>query len=203
MSQLPPPPDSSQSQPVQPLPYVGPLPVAPPRRPTAVTVIAIIVIVFSSIGVLCSPFGLIPFFMPSAMQQDPVSKAMYGNAAFRVWTIISVIIGWTVSIANLIAAIQALNLKPWARKAMIRIAAIQLVLIVVTLLANAILLLPPLFELGNKDPAMKVGATVGAISAVFGTIFGAVLPSLTIYFFRQQNVIDAFEKPADGAGTMR
>ena len=73
-----------------------------------VTVIAIFVIIFASIGLLCAPLSLIPFFTDLGQEQDPVHAALYGNPALKAWTIGSTAVGMLLSLINLIAAIQAL-----------------------------------------------------------------------------------------------
>ncbi len=185
MTQIPPP---------NPLNYQVPPTFQQPLRPTSVTVIAIFVIIFASIGILCSPFGLIPWFSDMGVQRDPVSQAIYGNKVVKIWTIAGTLIGFVLAIINLIAAINALKLKRWSREAMIKVAIIQLVLVFIGTCVSAIFMVPDLLAAGKSDPAYMGAAIGGLIGAVGGLIFGSVLPVLTIIFFRKPHVIEAFER---------
>lgn len=156
--------------------------------------IAIFVIIFASIGILCSPFGLIPWFSDMGVQRDPVSQAIYGNKVVKIWTIAGTLIGFVLAIINLIAAINALKLKRWSREAMIKVAIIQLVLVFIGTCVSAIFMVPDLLAAGKSDPAYMGAAIGGLIGAVGGLIFGSVLPVLTIIFFRKPHVIEAFER---------
>lgn len=80
MSQYPPPP-------VQPpIEYAAPAFPPPPRRPTSVTVLSIIGIILGAMGVICTPLGLIQYFVDFG-QPNPVIDAIKENKLAFAWTI--------------------------------------------------------------------------------------------------------------------
>lgn len=177
-----------------PLAYDSPVLSSLPARPVSVTVISIIVIVFASFGLLCSPFALIPLFVKTPGQPNPVLELMHSNVILRAWSIISVVVGVVLSAIKLYAAIGSLKLKPPARKLMVALACVDLVLVLLNLGVTIFITMPPMMAMIHAaDPAVRAGAIAGLIGGFVGALFGCILPALTLYFFQTPYVINAFE----------
>src|SRR5947208_2777359 len=98
------------------LPYQGYLPVQNPR-PTSVTVMAILGIIFGGLG-LCSPFALIPYFMNFG-PPNPFIDAVKNNTFLLDWTMFATLLTFVLAILLLTCSIGALGLKPWARPGLV------------------------------------------------------------------------------------
>src|SRR5437016_4767411 len=94
---------------MQPPPYEPPNAsyMIPPARPTSVTVISVLGIIFGALGCLCIVIGM-GWQAASGQQQG-------GSEAMKMFGIVSGIAGLVLSIVLLIGSIGALSLRPWAR----------------------------------------------------------------------------------------
>lgn len=208
MSQYPPQPSqpSSYGQPPPQPPYgqppygQGPLPYGggvAPRRPTSVTVLAIIGIVLAVLGLLGGVCGTLPLFRepgPGATR-NPVIEAMRANPTYMKFAIVSTVLGVLLTIYLLVACISALNLKRWARKGMILYAWLAILNAVVGLIVNAVLLLPilaPMLE--STNPAERGGAYGGIGGGLCAGLVGVVYPIFVIAFMNKPRVVAAFEE---------
>jgi len=164
----------------------------PPRRPTVVTVIAIIGICWSSfllLGGVCNFFNLFVQMGPP----NPVLDAMKKNAIVWNYTIIGTIIGWLMAGAMLAGCIAALNLKGWGRRMMVYIAALQIVTSIVGLIVTHMYMRPMLATMGESpDPAIRMGATFGLIMAYVGTALGMIYPIVVLFLMNKASVKAAF-----------
>src|SRR5689334_5040158 len=100
------------------LSYATPLP--PAERPGSVTAMAIIGIIFGSLGFICTPVSLVPYFipLPQSPQGNPLDVIKNDSMLFG-WTIMSSLIGWVLSIFQLTGSIGALGLRQWARNILV------------------------------------------------------------------------------------
>ena len=158
-----------------------------PRRPTSVTVLAIIGIILGGLGALCSPFGLI-FYFVQVGPPNPVIEATRADPAWFGYTIGSTALGWVISVILLAGSIGSLMLKEWARKAMLAYAWVAIVMTPISFLVN-------LFWLGPKMKAAMVnqpGAALGQAIGMFAPFIALILPICILYFLTRPHVKAAF-----------
>jgi hypothetical protein len=169
----------------------------PSRVPTAVTVLAILGIVFGSLGILCEGgsvlvLGVVEFnrnILP-ALHQTPQDQ--------RIANIIGGFIHVLLSFGLLIPSAASLNLKPIGRVAMVWWALVDIAWHVVELILRLALFAPhvqnnPVFQ---RNPNLAPFATAMAIvGPIINWAIATTFAGLTYYFFTRPNVIAAFESP--------
>ena len=170
--------------------YPPPLPRSKPFRPALVTAVGIIGILFASMGILCSPFALIPYFMELG-GPNPVVDHVKQTTWMYVYMIVSLAIGFVMAWVLLAGSIGALRLKPWARPTLMGYAAVSLVLTVVGAVASLAMFLPLTNQMDN--PAMMGGVIGGLFGAVFSICFGFALQGGLLYVMTRPEVKRAFE----------
>ncbi len=148
----------------------------PEMRPTSVTVLGILNIVFGGLGILCTPGSLIAgFVIPNAMNTTPVAKA---------WLLIGSFVGFLCSFLLLIVGIGLLNMKRWARIWTLGYGWFAIVWAIIGIFVNIALAMSG--ELGSTPEAIG-----GAIGGFCGSIIGLVYPILLIIFMSKLNVKNA------------
>ncbi|MHC4212538.1 MAG: DUF4339 domain-containing protein [Planctomycetota bacterium] len=148
----------------------------PDMRPTSVTVLGILNIVFGGLGILCTPVGLVATFaIPNAMNSTPVAK---------VWLLIGSVVGIFCSFILLIVGIGLLNLRRWARKWTLGYGWFAIVWGIVGMFVNVALAISG--GMGNTPEAIG-----GVIGGFFGGIVGLVYPILLIIFMLKPHVKSA------------
>ena len=178
----------------QPAPLAYEVPV-PPLRPTSVSVIAIIGIVLASLGLICTPFAVIPFVMTGAAAQNPQIQLIQNNKPLMAWSILALVVQFLLSILLLTASIGSLRLSNWARKGMIAWAIASSVMAVLSTAVQCVFIVPQLMAKMNSGNPADYGAAIGGIiGAVAGIVFAFILPAFILIFFRKPHVVDAFEK---------
>lgn len=187
MSQLPPPMD--------PLPYATPQVPVPPRRPTSVTVIAIIAIIWGSIAVLGGMCAL-PQYLGVQLSPNPVNTALLKDAFYRAFNITAMAIAVVLAVLQLVGGITSLSLKRSGRQMLIWYAIIQIGIIVIGL-PMQFLIYPRMVRdvqaVGMNSTvitAMRVGFFIG-LTISFATIFW---PILILYFMNRPHVKNAYER---------
>lgn len=180
---------SMSNDPNQPIPYARVAIPVPPRRPTAVTVLAIIAIVLYSLLLLCSPLTLLP---PES--DDPVDTAFSGTGAMRVYNVITGLLYMVIAVFCIVSASYCLLLRPWARRTLVRGAIADLVLSTIGIVIFFALTVPEVLN-SATDPSSR--SMVVAILAVTSAII-LVMPALPIcivYFMTRPKIVAAFDHP--------
>jgi len=104
MSQYPPPYD--------PLSYASPQ-YPQSRRPASVTTLAVLAIIFGSLGVLGTLCSL-PQYLGVNLTPNPVVNRIRDDKLLMAWTIGTLAVGFVLSILELYAGIGSMSLKPAA-----------------------------------------------------------------------------------------
>lgn len=169
-------------------------PPAPPR-PTPVTALAIIGIIFGALGVLCKPFGLVGMFLP---QQGP-NPMIDMQREMMAWNVGSTVVGVGVSVLLLAGAIGSLNLKAWARPAMLAYAALAVLLTIINLVVALVWIVPKMQEAqqqatqqGVPPQAAAIMQTAGTVGAVVGAAIALIYPAVLWYYYTRPNIKAAF-----------
>jgi hypothetical protein len=183
-----------------PISYESPTMYTPaPPRPTILTVLAIIGIVFGAVGVLCLGFGdLMNLFM---LASPAMARAINQPRNVQTSNLIIGTFGLIFSAALLAASIGAINLKPAARRWMIRWAAADLLYDVIKLVVAVAILVPqamtsPAVQQSPMGPQMATwGKLSGIISAILTWAVTTTYAALVFVFFRKPEIVNAFENP--------
>jgi len=123
----------------------------PPVRPTSVTVVSIMGIIFGALGCVCllGSVGL-SVVMGNAQEQSaqmPPELMTFG--------IVTGIAGLVLSIFLLIGSIGALRLRPWARSALLAFAVVDLMYDVGKLVLNLIWFVPRMEPVWRNSPQFR------------------------------------------------
>jgi hypothetical protein len=188
-----------------PIPYATPNIPMPSNRPTILTVLAILGIVFGGLGVLCIGFSdifqllslLNPHMMPATAAQ-PIPQKSVG--------LVMGVISLALCVVLLIGSIGAINLKPASRRLLVGWALADIAFDLARLLIVLVFFLPatanspvfqqPAFQNNPNSKQIvafaKVGGIVGGIvSWLFTTAFAVLL----FIYYRRPETIAVFEMP--------
>lgn len=188
MSQYPPQPPLQQQPYQQPYGQPGFYQPPAPARPTSVTVIGILNIIFAVLGIcgtISSLMVLSGDFLPGP---NPVRDIMDKYPVYGTYMQASIATGLIGVLLLLISGIGLMKMQEWARKLAIFYAIFAIVLGVIGFYMNFAYLLP---ELAREKGAGQAGAMGGAVGGIVGGILGMVYPILVIYFMTRPRVRDA------------
>ena len=138
------------------------------ERPTAVTAIAVIGIVFGVLGVGCTPIGALPYFTRFG-HPNPVVDIVKESPLLYAWMLASLAFGFLLAVVLLVGSIGALGLKAWARTTLMGYAIVALVTGVLNTLINMAVVIPRLSQGLAGTPAL-VGVVVGSLCGIGFTI---------------------------------
>ncbi len=162
------------------------------ERPTSVTVFAVINLVLAGLAVLgfivwiISQLGL----MPTGPQGNPAMDLMENNAAYQMFTQVSMGLGVLVTILIISASIGMFSLRPWARLATIGWGLYSMLMTVVAFAVNYLVLFGPLLE--DLSGPERIGIVIGM---VFNVVISVVMIGyylLMIYMLTRPHVVEAF-----------
>lgn len=176
--------------------YYSPMPPTNPR-PTSVTVLAIIGIVWSTILVLCNAALLVPY-LSDLSAQDPVISAIRADPVAYGWSVGSVVARMALAVLLLAGSIGALMLKPAGRSGMLLYAWLVIVLAVVDTLMALLVLFPIARNALSGNPELAPVLMGQQIGAVVGIVVALVYPVLVLVFMNKPHVKAAFA--GTGAG---
>jgi hypothetical protein len=194
MSQLPPPND--------PLSYASAGIRIPSPRPTSVTVIAVLAIVFGSIGVL-GELCNIPQYMGVKFMPNPVMDAMHEDSLLIGIMVGTLFVSLLTSVMLLWGGIGALSLKASARKVLV---AYAILAIATTIIGLALTFTvtgsrsQAAFQKGIKSMPPAQAATIQKMNVItyYGNIGASIIylvwPLLVLYFMNRPHVKSAFEQ---------
>jgi hypothetical protein len=167
------------------------------QRPQAITVFGILNIVFGGSGLLCSPFAIaMTMFMPS-QPNNPAFQLIHNNVAFRMWMIVSAVVGMVAAAVLVAAGIGLLKMKPWARKVSIVYGIYTIVTCVVGMIVNWVFMFGPMLgEARDKGGPEAIGAIGGMVGGMMGMCFGLAYPILLIIFMTRPKIRAAMEQTA-------
>ena len=170
--------------------YPPPLPTSKPARPTIVTVVAIVGLLFALMGIVCTPIGAIPYFTDMGGPPNPILDMVKETTWMYVYMIVSMVIGFLMAWVLLAGSIGALMLKPWARVVLMGYAALSLFFTVVGSAVTLVMFLPLREQM--DDPAMMGGVIGGLFGAACGLCFGFALQGGLLYVMTRPDVKRAF-----------
>lgn len=164
------------------------------QRPTAVTVFGILNIVFGTLGVLCTPFSLLVFFLPG-QEANPVVCLVRESALYLAYMVVVTCTGFLAAAALIVAGIGLLQMKRWGRVISIVYGIISIVMGLTGTLVNVLVVFKLLAErTSGPEAAGMIGGMVGGL---FGGCVGLVYPIALLVFMTRPHVRDAFTQQAE------
>jgi len=152
------------------------------QRPTSVTVLGILNIVFGGLGLTCIPIGIAMSFVPQPDSPFQPTEAM------ELFTMIGNIVGFLFSIVLLASGIGLLYQKKWARKTSIIYGWTAIVWCILGLIINGFLFSS---MLSDVPPEAMPGVVGGIVGGMCGGLIGLAYPIILIIFMRKPHVIEA------------
>jgi hypothetical protein len=167
-------------------------------RPTSVTVLAIIGIVWGAIMIPCNAITLIPF-LGNLSAQDPVMSAIRADPVAYGWSVGSTVARVVLAVVLLAGGVGALMLKPAGRSGMLLYARVMIVLAVVDALMGVLVLFPIARNALSGNPQLASMLIARQVGAVFGIVIAMAYPILVLAFLNKAHVKAAFA--GAGAGS--
>jgi hypothetical protein len=180
-----------------PFPDSMPKPSVPPSRPASATVFGILNLVFAGLGLCGVCFGLIPLLglmqMPN-QPPNPVFELMEENEAYKMFTFVTMGLGFIATCVLGIAGIGLLKMQAWGRQLSIVYAVYAILAAIVGFIANWFWLIGPLMERANQmGPGPEQAAAIGgAIGGTVGGCFGVIYPIILLIFMMRPSFAQAF-----------
>lgn len=184
--------------PGQPVPYATPGVPQPGRRPTSVTVIAIIAIIWGSLAVL-GGLCTLPQYLGMRLAPNPAMDAMNSDSLVLGFNVGAIGIGFILGIILLTGGIGALSLKPFARRLLLGYAIAQIAFYLLSLPVQIAVVYPRMMQaaeakLGANTPVVT-GMRIGFFGGVAFGLITMIWPALILYFMTRPHVKAAFEEP--------
>jgi len=192
-----------QPPPFQPDYYNGPI--ASPR-PTSVTAISIVAIIFGSLGVLCGGMGLVMQILVLASGgKNPFmpTAPMMTSHALLVFQAISGVVSLVLAAGLLAAGIGGLKLLPWARTTMLWVAIAIIVWATIGLVLGLVWVGPETAKVMQQFQAQQNAGAPGLPASMYGGIqkvtmivtwiLELIFPIFILIYWRSPRVVAAFE----------
>ena len=168
-------------------------------RPTILTVIGILNLIFGALGIV----GLIGTWLLLSMSQglfpagpNPVLDAMKTNATYRTFTQASLVLGGFATVALIASGVGLLQMRPYGRTLAIGYGIYALIAAVAGMIVNFALVFGPMLEsMQRLPPAQRAGVIGGMIGGVVGGGVGMVYPAILLYCMYRPNVLNALRRP--------
>ncbi len=162
-------------------------------RPTTLTVLGILAILFGALQVLCTPLSLLSLNNPMLKEFMPDFEGGY-----RLWIIVSATLGVLSALALLASGIGLLQVKEWARKLGVGLAVYYILFSFVGAAMQIVVMRPVMQRMmqdlagtGAEQGAMMGGMVGGMIGGVFGVVISLVIYGLVIYFLTRPEIVTA------------
>jgi hypothetical protein len=152
-------------------------------RPTTLTVIGILAIIFGSLGVVCTPLLLVVLLNPELSGEFMPDL----GGLHQTFQIVSLSVGIFASLALVADGIGLLQMKEWARKLGIGLGVYYILASFVGAAVQIVAAGPMMKEMADatgSDAAM-IGGVVGGI---FGILINSVIYGLILYFLTRPDV---------------
>ncbi len=170
-------------------------PDTPQGRPKAVMAIASLGVIFGAMGVVCLPWGLMPYVYSATW--PPVF--IEGNPMLSWWVIGASLLGTALSILLLVGSVGSFSLQRWARPVMLLYGAISVLFGLVGIFFYFRWFAPAFRQ--EMTGARDVGPLGGLLSWIIATVFAVAV----LYVMTRPHVRAVFTKwrrePADQSGT--
>jgi hypothetical protein len=174
-------------------------PAAPPKRTPGLTVLAVFLLVLGGLGLLSGPYTLVSRGLARDALSRQLQEIMW-SGALGVWMYISLFLGLVTALAMIAAGVGILKMKPWGRTISLAYGLGSIGLGVVGQIMAIALFYPALLEWGEREGGLaQIMAMSGIVGGVVGSLFGLVLPVITLVVMTRPKVKAAFAAAAAAA----
>jgi len=165
-----------------------------PIRPQAVTVIAIIAIIWGSLALLCSMLAVAGNVITTTanIPNDPLR----GHSGVRTIETVLSVLGLILAVVQLAGGIGSLKLAPWARQGLIVYAISVIILTLVDFAIRVMYLMPAVQPAPPRNvnaQAYRMGFTFGFWGALILELVLLIWPILILYFMSKPDIKAAYE----------
>ncbi len=147
-------------------------------RPTAITVISILIWIFSGMGLVTSPWALLSVAAPEMLlgsEANPMIPVFAQYPAYQAFLVVMTLLGLGVAAGLMVGAFGLWKGKRWAWPVCTAAAVYMILAGLVGMVVNVAFVMPALMEAAGSDPAMTTGVA-GAIGGSCGGVVGLVYP---------------------------
>jgi hypothetical protein len=192
--------------------YANPalVPPAANPRPTSVTVVAIIGIVWGVLMLLCNGIGMASAFIPTNFAgPNPAAEELRSNAVAHLWGIANPLMGFVLAFILLAGCAGALGMKSWGRAAMNLFAVLEIIVAIAHTIVTILVINPiisrnlPLFTGGAGSagaPSAQMMSTFQHAGVIATAVIALVYPIVVLIVMNTRSVKAAFQNKAAGAG---
>jgi hypothetical protein len=167
-------------------------------RPTSVTVLAIIGIIWGALQLLCNAFGIFGLLMLDQLTAagggaNPMADAMKDSPGLMPILIGAVVVRLVLSLVLLAGSIGALSLKAWGRSAMLGYAWGIVVVTILETIVGLTMTLPAVKKHLPADPQLQQTMMAQQYGSVLcGPILGLIYPVFVLVYMNKPHVKAAF-----------
>ncbi len=166
------------------------------NRPAALTVLAILSIIWGAGAILMSCGGWIMYFVPMG-PANPALEELKHSLVYKVMLFGLGSVGLMLALGLLAGGIGALSIKPWSRTTLRVYAIGKIVLVVIQTILNALFIIPKTYEATISGPGMPAGMEkIMIVSLIVGGCIGVLIalamPVYILITLRMRAVKDAF-----------
>lgn len=170
-------------KPISAMDFSGQIPQTVPQKPTSITVFGVLNIVFGSLGVLCSPIGIVGILMPQTQPGVP-SYSM----PMKAFLLFSSGLGLLTAGVLLAAGIGLLYQKRWARQTSYYYGWFAIIWGGFASLVTVIGMMSSMPEASGPAAAGIIGGVVGGVC---GGLMGLIYPIFLVVYMRKPNIVTA------------
>jgi hypothetical protein len=171
---------------------------APGTRPTILTVLGILNLIFGCLGV----FGLLAtvamLAMPSAFLSgtpNPVLDTLRVNDAYQIFTIAATGLGFLAIIVLIASGVGLLRMRAYGRTLAIGYSIYALLAGVVGLVVNFLLVFGPMLQtMQGLNAPQRAAAMGGLVGGLLGGAVGLVYPAILLYCMFLPSVVSALRR---------
>ena len=165
------------------------------RRPTGVTVFAILSVLFGILGLLSAVGSLLMYFLRDSipMGESPIDELLDNSVSYRVFYLAMLGLGVVFAGILLVAGIGLLKVSDRARKLAILYAVYAILATIVSSVVNAVFLYAPLMsQMGQQDDQQLI-AVVMLVAALVSAFFSLLFPVAMLIYFLLPSVKQTFQ----------
>jgi hypothetical protein len=166
------------------------------ERPTSMTVLGILNIVYGAMFLVCTPIGLVLFFFPQLLGNNPTLEVILASRFLLIWNITLGLLGILASAALLAAGMGLLKMRRWGRTLSIGFAIYTLVMAALNFVFCILFLFGPLLDKANQsgDAVQIAMAKFNAYTSPVGVALVVAYPIVLLIFMLRPRTLAAIQE---------
>ncbi|MCC6545827.1 hypothetical protein IT570_01570 [Candidatus Sumerlaeota bacterium] len=175
------------------------------QRPTSITVLAVIGVIFACFGLLCTPFQALGMLLPPDPEANELIESVglpapqYSPTA-RALLLSSALVSFLASFLLLVGSAGSFWMKAWARLTMNSYAVVAILNGLYQVVVQMIFVFPDMLarmpQAGNSNSAAYSAGTQlgGMLGALIAFLCFSIFPALILYFYNRAAAREAFAR---------